>query len=44
MSSSGAGQDKEEREKAAGTREELDAILSARQESARSTTTNWRIC
>ncbi len=32
MSSSGAGQDKQERPKADGTREELDAILSARQE------------
>ena len=30
--SSGAGQNKEEREKADGAREELDAILSARQE------------
>ena len=32
MSSSGAGQDKQEHPKADGTREELDAILSARQE------------
>ena len=32
MSSSGAGQDKKERAKADGTRAELDAILSARQE------------
>ena len=32
MSSSGAGRDKEERERADGTREDLDAILSARQE------------
>ena len=32
MSSSGAGQDKQESAKADGTREELDAILSARQE------------
>ncbi len=32
MSSSGAGRDKEERDRADGAREDLDAILSARQE------------